>query len=108
MNVREEVIDSLRQVAKDQHRVLASLDDNVELIDTGLDSLTFALTVIRLECVLGVDPFSGDDFADFPLTMGDLIRRYETAVGFPVSQQALPSAGHLPIFDQSALSTKHS
>jgi acyl carrier protein len=35
------------------------------LLETGLDSLCFAIIVARLEDELGVDPFSVDD-ASFP------------------------------------------
>jgi acyl carrier protein len=58
---------------------LAPLTDELALFDTGLDSLGFALVVVKLESTLGVDPFSGDDDAPFPVTFGDFVRYYEDA-----------------------------
>jgi len=49
-------------------------------LETGLDSLCFAIIVARLEDLLGVDPFSSEDEMDFPVTVGEFIRLYERAV----------------------------
>jgi acyl carrier protein len=49
------------------------------LLDSGLDSLCFAIVVARLENALGVDPFSEDEDARFPVTFGDFVRFYENA-----------------------------
>lgn len=67
------------EVAREQNKVLAPLADEVGLLETGLDSLCFAIIVARLEDTFGVDPFSGDDDIDFPVTVGDFIRLYEHA-----------------------------
>jgi hypothetical protein len=53
--------------------------DDLALLDSGLDSLCFAIVVARLENSLGVDPFSDDEDARFPVTFGDFIRFYENA-----------------------------
>jgi hypothetical protein len=45
------------QVAAGQHRTLAPLSDELRLLDSGLDSLSFALIVERLENALGFEPF---------------------------------------------------
>ena len=86
MNVREEVIAQFMQVARDHGRPLASLTDNLALLDSGMDSLGFAIVVTRLEAALGVDPFSGDEFASFPMTFREFICCYEAAAKLPVSQ----------------------
>ena len=49
-------------------------------LDSGLDSLCFAILVARLEDVTGVDPFTAADEARFPNTVGELIAFYEHAV----------------------------
>jgi hypothetical protein len=46
----------------------------------GLDSLCFAIIVSRLETVLGVDPFTENEDAPFPVKLGEFIRFYENAV----------------------------
>ena len=77
--VSAQIIATIRQVASEQERKLASLSDELPLLDSGLDSLCLAIIVARLEDILSVDPFSGDEEIEFPTTIGDLIRLYERA-----------------------------
>jgi acyl carrier protein len=77
MSVRSTIQSHFEQVAVEQERKLAPLTDNLKLIDCGLDSLSFAIIVARLEDSLGVDPFNSDQGIDFPVTFGDLVRLYE-------------------------------
>ena len=77
MSVRATVISQFEQVAKEQERRLARLSDDLRLLDSGLDSLSFALIVVRLEEALGFDPFDVDDDVKFPVTFGDFVRLYE-------------------------------
>jgi acyl carrier protein len=79
MNVKSEVIAQFREVAQEQNKRLAPLTEDLALFDSGLDSLCFAIVVVRLENSLGVDPFSGDEDARFPVTLGDFIGYYENA-----------------------------
>jgi hypothetical protein len=58
---------------------LASLSDDLALLDSGLDSLSIAIVVARLEDELGVDPFSAVEDVGVPVTVGDFIRLYENA-----------------------------
>jgi acyl carrier protein len=76
MSVRETITSQLGRVAQEQHKELAPLSDDLVLLDSGLDSLCFAIIVARLEDTLGFDPFSSDDIR-FPVTLGDFIRCYE-------------------------------
>ncbi len=80
MSVRAEVITQFTQVAEEQNKELATLADDLPLSSSGLDSLCFAVIVARLEDALGVDPFTSDSDAPFPMTFGDFIRAYENAV----------------------------
>lgn len=79
MDIRSEVVAQFRQVAQEQDKQLGPLTDDLALLDSGLDSLCFAIVVARLEGSLGVDPFSDDEDARFPVTLGDFIRFYEHA-----------------------------
>ena len=79
MCVRSEVLDQFKQVAIEQEMRLAPLSDELPLLDLGLDSLCFAIIVSRLETVLGVDPFSANEDAPFPVNLGEFIRFYENA-----------------------------
>ena len=80
MSIRTEILEQFQQVALDQDRRLAPLSDELPLLDSGLDSLCFAILVSRLETVLGVDPFSASEDAPFPVTLGEFIRFYEKAL----------------------------
>ncbi|MGH7668663.1 MAG: acyl carrier protein [Gemmatimonadaceae bacterium] len=76
---RRSTIESLfQQVASDQDRKLAPLSDDLELAECGLDSLSFAIVVARLEDEFGVDPFSTGEAIEFPVTFGDFVAMYES------------------------------
>jgi acyl carrier protein len=79
MKVRSEVIAHFTQVAQEQNKPLAPLTDDLALFNSGLDSLCFAIVVVRLEAALGVDPFNNDEEVHFPVTLGDFIGFYENA-----------------------------
>jgi acyl carrier protein len=80
MSTRSVIISQLVLVAKEHKQTLAPLSDDLPLLDSGLDSLGFAVVVARLEDQLGVDPFSSDEQVEFPVTLGDFIGAYESLV----------------------------
>jgi hypothetical protein len=80
MSVRSEILDQFKQVAHEQDKRLRPLCDELPLLDSGLDSLCFAILVSRLEIVLGADPFSENTGAPFPVNLGEFVRFYEKAV----------------------------
>lgn len=77
MSVRSTITSQFQQVAVEQERALAPLTDELKLVQSGLDSLSFAIIVARLEDSLGIDPFNASDAVDFPVTFGDFVRLYE-------------------------------
>jgi len=79
MSVRSTIASLFQEVADQQHRKLAPLSDDLKLLQSGLDSLSFALIVARLEDSLGFDPFDAVD--RFPVTFGDFVKLYETPPG---------------------------
>jgi acyl carrier protein len=79
MSIKLTVISEIEQIAQQHHKRLAPLTDDSILMNTGLDSLCFAVLVARLEDRLGVDPFSTSDDISFPVTLGDFVRVYENA-----------------------------
>ena len=79
MSIRSEIITQFNQVAKEQDKRLATLADDLELLDSGLDSLCIAIVVSRLEDVLGLEPFSTAEDQGFPVTVGEFIKFYENA-----------------------------
>jgi acyl carrier protein len=76
MSARSTITTHFEQVAAEQKRRLARLSDDLKLLDSGLDSLSFALVVMRLEESLGFDPFENDD-VKFPVTFGEFVKLYE-------------------------------
>jgi len=78
MSLRSTVQTMFEQVAQEQHRKLAPLSDDLKLLESGLDSLSFAIIVARLEDEVGFDPFDSDELVEFPITFGDFVRLYET------------------------------
>lgn len=79
MNVRSTITTTFQDVAREQQRELVALTDDLKLLDSGLDSLSFALIVARLEDALGYDPFESAEH--FPVTFGDFVRLYESSAG---------------------------
>jgi acyl carrier protein len=79
MTVRSEITSQFAEVAQEYDKKLAPLTDELELLESGLDSLCFAVVVARLEVSLGVDPFSASEDAVFPVTFGEFVRFYENA-----------------------------
>ena len=79
MSIRLTITSQIEQVAEEQQLKLPPLSDALVLLDSGLDSLGFAILVARLEDTLGFDPFTASDDVYFPVTLGDFIRVYENA-----------------------------
>ena len=77
--VRRAIISQFQAVAASRGKRLQTLNDELDLSDSGLDSLCFAIIVAELEDRLGVDPFSSAEDPYFPVTFGDFVRFYESA-----------------------------
>ena len=79
MSVKAAIVSEFEQVSREQGKTLAALRDDTMLLDSGLDSLCFAVVVARLEDRFGVDPFQVAEDDHFPVTFGDFVRLYEHA-----------------------------
>ena len=90
MSVRSTIISQIEQIAAEQDKRLAPLNDDLALLESGLDSLALAILVVRLESILGVDPFTSSNDVYFPKTLGEFIRYYEEAL---ISTQPSQRAG---------------
>jgi hypothetical protein len=80
MNLRTVIYDQVRTIAEQNNKALASLTDELILLESGLDSLCVAILVANLEDELGVDPFGSGDDVMIPTTLGDFVRIYENAL----------------------------
>lgn len=80
MTTRAAIISHLQQIVSASSKTLPQqLNDDLVLVDSGLDSLGMAILVTRLEDALGVDPFTDAQTTSPPVTLGDFIRLYENA-----------------------------
>ena len=77
MSLRSTICSQFEQVAVEQKKKLARLSDDLKLLESGLDSLSFALVVMRLEEAVGFDPFDSTENVTFPVTFGDFVKLYE-------------------------------
>lgn len=79
MSIRATIVARMIDIAEQQKKTLVPLDDNLPLLESGLDSLCLALLVASLDDELELDPFSGDDNVELPVTVGEFVRLYENA-----------------------------
>jgi acyl carrier protein len=77
--IRLTITSQIKEIAEAQEKRLAPLMDDLILLESGLDSLCFAILVARLEDLLGFDPFTVSDETSYPVTLGDFIGLYENA-----------------------------
>ncbi len=77
MSVKLTIMGQMEEIAREHGKILAPLRDDLVLLDSGLDSLGFAVLVARLEVKLGIDPFTASEDALFPVTFGDFVKVYE-------------------------------
>lgn len=81
--VREIVIQELVALLDEGGIPKPDLQDDTVLLDTGLDSLGFAVLVTRLEDSLGYDPFTEMDEPVYPQTLGELVAIYSRFASSP-------------------------
>jgi acyl carrier protein len=79
VSIKAAVISQIQQIRGEAANDLPPLTDDLVLLDSGLDSLSLAVLVTRLEDLLGLDPFTESDEASPPVTLGEFIRFYEKA-----------------------------
>ncbi|HZZ88239.1 MAG TPA: hypothetical protein VFE13_07870, partial [Caulobacteraceae bacterium] len=71
------VAETFQIVATAQGKTLAPMTEDLVLLESGLDSLCFAIIVASLEDELGYDPFTEAEDVFFPVTFGDFVRFYQ-------------------------------
>ena len=76
-SIRTVIVSQIEQLRVSSKNGLLPLTDDLNLLDTGLDSLGVAVLVVRLDDALGIDPFG--QLTSLPATLGDLISLYENA-----------------------------
>ena len=79
MSIKLTVLSEIEQIAEQHQKTLAPLTDDSILMNTGLDSLCFAILVARLEDITDRDPLGSADGVRFPRTIGEFVALYEGA-----------------------------
>lgn len=78
MDIRNTVVETLTAVMRDNGLKLPpAFTDDQPLLQTGLDSLGYAIVVTRLEMTLGYDPFLLIEEPVYPRTLGEFVSIYE-------------------------------
>lgn len=79
MQVREVILEMFDEALESTESSLqcSELTDDTVLLNSGLDSLGFAILVARLEEELGFDPFVEMEEAVYPTTFGEFVAIYE-------------------------------
>jgi hypothetical protein len=76
--MKEKIIEIMREVADASGlSLIENINDNTVLLESGLDSLGFAILVARLEEELGYDPFVMMDEPIYPSTLNELVSIYQ-------------------------------
>jgi len=76
-NLREKITTAIQEVANMRGTEVVDLSDETILLESGLDSLGFAILVAKLEEDLGYDPFVLMDLPVYPRTFNDFIEVYQ-------------------------------
>lgn len=75
--LRDKIVLAIKDIAEMRDAKLAEeLTDDTVLLESGLDSLGFAILVARLEEQLSYDPFVLMDEPTYPRTLGEFISIY--------------------------------
>lgn len=77
-NLRNKIITAITETADMRGTdIVGLLIDETVLLESGLDSLGFAILVARLEEDLGYDPFVLMDEPVYPRTLGEFLAIYQ-------------------------------
>jgi len=76
-NLHEKITIAIQEIANMRGTEVVNLVNETILLESGLDSLGFAILVAKLEEELGYDPFALMDLPIYPRTYGDFIEIYQ-------------------------------
>ena len=79
--MKEDIIRIIYEIAADSDlTIVSNLNDQTVLLESGLDSLGFAILVARLEEEYGVDPFMIMEEPIYPRTLIEFVSIYNKYV----------------------------
>lgn len=76
-DLREKITTAIQETADLRGTEVVVLVDETVLLESGLDSLGFAILVARLEEELGYDPFVLMDVPVYPRTLSEFVEIYQ-------------------------------
>ncbi len=76
-SLRNKIIIAIKETADMRGSEIGVLNDEIVLLESGLDSLGFAILVARLEEELGYDPFVMMGEPVYPRSLGQFIEIYQ-------------------------------
>ena len=76
-NLRDKITTAIQETADMRGTQIGVLVDETVLLESGLDSLGFAILVARLEEELGYDPFVTMEVPVYPRTLSEFIEIYQ-------------------------------
>ncbi len=78
IELRNSIVEEIKVIAEEQDLELAEdFGDDSVLLETGLDSLGFAILVASLEDKLGYDPFAMMEEPVYPSTLREFVAVYD-------------------------------
>ena len=78
MDIRRIIVEAFQEaLAEKDIEPQEGITDDMILLESGLDSLDFAVLVVRLESELGYDPFILMNEPVYPRTFGEFVKTYE-------------------------------
>ena len=79
MDIKSLITETFFEVLEQTDKELAveSLESGTVLLESGMDSLGFAILVAMLEEKLDFDPFTSTDEVVYPRTFGEFVEFYE-------------------------------
>ncbi|SFE04599.1 acyl carrier protein [Blastococcus tunisiensis] len=75
-HVRQAIVGQVTDLLIEEGKDVPTLRDDTVLLESGLDSLGFAVLVTRLEDSLGYDPFTEMTEPVYPQTLGEFVDIY--------------------------------
>jgi acyl carrier protein len=77
MLISERIIEMMHeQLSMSNQKLVTTIDSDTVLLETGLDSLSFATIIVLLEQEYGIDPFTARSEAIYPRTFGEFVDLY--------------------------------
>jgi hypothetical protein len=76
-DLKVKILNAINEIAEQRGAEIQGINDETVLLESGLDSLGFAILVVRLEEELGYDPFVMMDQPVYPRTLAEFVDVYK-------------------------------